>query len=81
MAFCSSQKSCQRCWLWLLLIPLIGIIWVPLYNRIEPTLWGFPFFYWSQLAWTLISALIIGLVYVKTKRRNIDSNDASNTQR
>src|SRR5207244_10596970 len=35
----------------LLLLPFIGLLWVPLYNFTEPSLLGFPFFYWYQLAW------------------------------
>ena len=51
-------------WLWfLLLIPYVGLLWVPIYNRIEPKLLGFPFFYWYQLMWVPISALLTWLVY------------------
>lgn len=34
---------------WLLLLPFIGLLWVPFYNFKEPQLLGFPFFYWYQL--------------------------------
>lgn len=54
-------------WLWLLVLPCIGVLWVPFYNKIEPVLWGFPFFYWYQLLWVLISAVLTAIVYVKTK--------------
>ncbi|OJW29664.1 MAG: hypothetical protein BGO51_11340 [Rhodospirillales bacterium 69-11] len=47
----------------LLLIPIVAMLWVSSYNRIEPTLAGFPFFYWYQLVWVLLSAVIIGIVY------------------
>ena len=47
--------------------PWIGVVWVPFYNKIEPVLWGFPFFYWYQLLWVLISAVITAVVYMKTK--------------
>jgi hypothetical protein len=59
----------SRNWAWclLLLIPVIAVIWVPWYNQIEPTLLGFPFFYWYQLAWVAGSAVVIGIVYKKTK--------------
>ena len=36
-------------WL-LLLVPFIGLLWVPFYHSMEPSLFGFPFFYWYQLA-------------------------------
>jgi Protein of unknown function (DUF3311) len=47
----------------LLLLPFIGLLWVPFYNFEEPALFGFPFFYWYQLAWVPISSLLIWLVY------------------
>jgi hypothetical protein len=52
----------------LLVIPFIAALWVPSYNRIEPTLGGVPFFYWYQLAWILIGAAIVLIVYgIETK--------------
>jgi hypothetical protein len=47
----------------LLLLPFIGLLWVPFYNSPEPVLLGFPFFYWYQLSWVPISSLLIWLVY------------------
>jgi hypothetical protein len=47
----------------LLLLPFIGLLWVPFYHFQEPALFGFPFFYWYQLAWVPISSLLIWLVY------------------
>jgi Protein of unknown function (DUF3311) len=47
----------------LLLLPYIGLLWVPFYNHLEPSLFGFPFFYWYQLAWVPISSLLTWLVY------------------
>jgi hypothetical protein len=50
--------------LWLLLlIPYVGLLWVPFYNHVEPRLFGFPFFYWYQLLWVPISALLTWIVY------------------
>jgi hypothetical protein len=46
------------------------VLWVPWYNSVEPQLGGFPFFYWYQLAWVLISAVLTALVYFKTKPKN-----------
>jgi len=37
--------------LWLLLLPYVGLLWVAFYSFHDPTLFGFPFFYWYQLAW------------------------------
>jgi hypothetical protein len=43
----------------LLLAPCVLALWVPLYNSIEPALFGIPFFYWLQLILIPISALAI----------------------
>jgi hypothetical protein len=48
----------------LFLIPLAAVLCLPFYNRIEPTLWGIPFFYWYQLALVLACALLVMAVYV-----------------
>jgi len=63
-------------WLWLLLLPWIAMIWVPSYNKVEPQLFEFPFFYWYQLLWVLISAVITALVYFKTKAKSAKSSKA-----
>ena len=34
----------------LLLLPFIGLLWVPFYNDELPAVFGFPFFYWYQFA-------------------------------
>ena len=57
----------SRVWYWLLLIPLVGLLWVPIYAKLDPELFGFPFFYWYQFAWCPISVAITVLVYVKTR--------------
>ena len=48
----------------LLLIPFFAVLWVPFYNRLEPAFAGVPFFYWYQLAWILIGALLVLMVYL-----------------
>jgi hypothetical protein len=48
---------------WLLVLPFIAILWVPFYNSVEPRLWSVPFFFWYQLLWVLLVAVIIGIVY------------------
>ena len=47
----------------LLLLPFIGLLWVPFYNGTLPALFGFPFFYWYQLAWVPVTSLLIWIVY------------------
>jgi len=41
----------------LLAIPLVAILWVPFYGKKTPELWGFPFFYWYQLLWVLLTGV------------------------
>jgi hypothetical protein len=48
---------------WLLILPYIGLLWLPFYNRNNPVLWGFPFFYWYQLAWVPITAALTYIAY------------------
>ena len=45
------------------LIVAIGALWVPFYNRAEPSLYGIPFFYWFQLAWILVTAAATAIAY------------------
>jgi Protein of unknown function (DUF3311) len=47
----------------LLLVPYIAMLWVGSYNSAEPMVAGIPFFYWYQLAWIAVSAVMIGFVY------------------
>ena len=54
---------------WLLALPIIPPLLVPLYNRLEPRLFGVPFFYWFQLACVVFAIVIVGLVYQLTKGR------------
>ena len=44
------------------------MLWVPSYNRLEPSLGGVPFFYWYQLAWILVGAAIVLLVYALDRK-------------
>jgi hypothetical protein len=41
---------------------------VPFYNQSTPELGGFPFFYWYQLLWIPIVALLSWLAYLLIKR-------------
>ncbi|HEX7683288.1 MAG TPA: DUF3311 domain-containing protein [Trinickia sp.] len=70
MAHNADANRAANRWLWLLVIPWIAMIWVPSYNKVEPQLGGFPFFYWYQLFWVLVSAVITAVVYFKTKSRS-----------
>ena len=47
----------------LLFLPYIGLLWPPFYNRVEPELFGFPFFYWYQMIWIIVGAALLFAVY------------------
>ena len=70
-------------WLVLLLLPFLGLLWVPMYNRIWPMLWGFPFFFWYQFLWVLLSAGITAVVYLATESQEASSSSppASSSER
>ncbi|GCE83436.1 hypothetical protein MSKU9_1577 [Komagataeibacter diospyri] len=53
----------------LLLLPFAGLLWVPLYNRHDPVLFGFPFFYWYQFAWVPVTSVLIWMAW-KTDRQS-----------
>jgi len=41
----------------LLAIPVVALLWVDSYARVNPTLAGFPFFIWYQFLWVFLCAL------------------------
>jgi hypothetical protein len=54
--------------LWVLivviLLPAVVLpLWVPLYDRTDPTLFGFPFFFWFQFALILMSGALTAIAY------------------
>lgn len=56
-------------WVYLLAIPIVLPLLTPLYNHIKPELFGIPAFYWIQLAFVPMSALVTATVYLKTRKR------------
>ena len=54
-------------WALLLLVPFVALLWVPFYNSTEPTLLGFPFFYWYQFLWVPLTSILILIVYLKIR--------------
>ena len=53
----------------LLLIPFMAMLWVPFFNHALPALDGVPFFYWYQIGWVVLTALILWIVYVLERAR------------
>ena len=54
-------------WNWLLFIPIVAPLLVVVFNAKEPTLFGFPRFYWLQLAFIVLGVGTTTLVYQMTK--------------
>lgn len=60
----------------LLAVPFVAMIWIGFYNRTEPSIAGIPFFYWYQLVWIPLGALLLLPVYraeERTKKKNGDN--------
>ena len=53
---------------WLLVLPLLATLFPPPYNRVDPTLFGIPFFYWYQLAAISIGVITTLVVYRVSRR-------------
>ncbi|OLB58530.1 MAG: DUF3311 domain-containing protein [Chloroflexi bacterium] len=54
----------RRSWLLLfLLVPFIALLWPPFYNYYQPEFIGIPFFYWFQLLWIIITAILTAVLY------------------
>ena len=58
-----AERRGSRWWLLLLLLPYIGLLYPPIYARLEPELWGIPFFIWYQFLWVFITVGITAVVY------------------
>jgi Protein of unknown function (DUF3311) len=52
----------------LLLVAVLGTLIVPIYARSAPKLGSFPFFYWYQLLWVPVVALLTTICYLITTR-------------
>ncbi|WP_327045722.1 DUF3311 domain-containing protein [Microbispora sp. NBC_01189] len=53
---------------WLLLLPIAIPLLPPLFNAVEPRLFGIPLFYWLQLAFIVLGVTTTTLVYRATRR-------------
>ncbi len=62
-------RTDRSAWNWLLALPLVTVLYPPLYNRADPALLGIPFFYWYQLAMIPVSVACTLLVYRRTGAR------------
>ena len=46
----------------------VALLWVSSYAKDSPRLLGFPFFYWYQFLWVLISAALTWMAYLLVRR-------------
>ncbi len=63
MATTRPSNKNRRWFLFLLIIPFIVLLWPPFYNHMDPKLFDIPFFYWFQLLWIILTAIITTIVY------------------
>ncbi len=62
------RRSDRSPWNWLLLVPIVIPLLVPLYNSMTPKLGGWPLFYWLQLLFVALGVLVTAVVYRMTRR-------------
>jgi hypothetical protein len=61
-----ARRPSNGLWVLIIVILLPAVVlplWVPLYDKTDPTLWGFPFFFWFQFALILMSAVLVAVAY------------------
>ena len=69
MAPPSPRKSLSASTIFLLVLPYLALLFPFLYTRNTPTLFGFPFFYWYQFVWVILTSLLLFIVYRRLKSR------------
>ena len=69
-------RSDRSPWNWLLLVGIVLPLLVPIYNKVEPTLFGWPFFYWFQLLLVGVGVLVTSIVYRMTRRSSTERQAA-----
>ena len=47
----------------LLVIPIVALLWVGSYDRVEPRLAGFPFFFWYQFLWVFLCSAMVYIAH------------------
>jgi uncharacterized membrane protein len=70
------RRSDRSPWNWLLVVPIVVPLLVPLYNKVDPTLFGWPLFYWLQLAFVALGVVTTVIVYRMTRRSASDQQAA-----
>jgi hypothetical protein len=61
-----SRRGARTRWYALLVLPFIALL-APVYLTAKPSLGGFPFFYWYQFLWLIITAILTWIVYLNVR--------------
>ncbi|MER5635721.1 DUF3311 domain-containing protein [Kitasatospora sp. NPDC002227] len=51
-----------------LAVPVVALLWVSSYAKLEPKIGGVPFFYWYQIMWIPLSAVFTCAAYLLLNR-------------
>jgi hypothetical protein len=54
-------------WYLLFIVQFVAVLWPPFYNKVEPYFLGVPYFYWYQLLWVIISAVLTAIIYLAVR--------------
>jgi hypothetical protein len=70
----------------LLLIPIVVLMAVPHYAKVEPTVLGFPFFFWYQFLWVFLCSALTYTAYklvlsARPGRRPVDTDNDGEVDR
>jgi len=63
----TQRRSGWSAWYLLFIVEFVAVLWPPFYNKVEPSWIGIPYFYWYQMLWVIISAVITVVVYLATR--------------
>ena len=69
MATLPNSTPRKRPW-WVVILlaaPYLGLCFPGLYARATPALFGFPFVYWYQFAWVILTSILLYVVYRQLK--------------
>ena len=66
----------------LILLPAIVVpLWVPLYDKVDPRLNGWPFFFWFQMALILFATSLTVVAYALSRAADRKDREARATRR
>ncbi|MDG4759737.1 DUF3311 domain-containing protein [Micromonospora sp. WMMD710] len=69
----SREATDRSPWNWLLFLPIVVPLVPALFNMDSPRLFGFPAYYWLQLAFIVLGVATTSVVYRMTRDRAVTS--------